>query len=96
MAISVDTLGSDALTKCATTAMSSKIIGSESDFFSKMAVDAMLAVRSSSPDGKVLCGCNPRGFNLFLDGVWNVMHCSCSIGCLNAQENGWACRRDIQ
>lgn len=33
--------------------MSSKIIGAESDFFSKMAVDAMQAIKTSGPDGKV-------------------------------------------
>ena len=53
LAISTDTLGKDALKKCATTSMSSKIIGAESDFFSTMAVDAMQAIKSSGPDGKV-------------------------------------------
>jgi len=53
LAVDVDSLGKDALINCAKTSMSSKIIGAESDFFSKMAVDAMLAVKSTSPAGVV-------------------------------------------
>ena len=53
LAIDTDTLGKDALTNCATTAMSSKIIGAESEFFSKMAVDAMQSIKSGGADGKV-------------------------------------------
>lgn len=53
LAIRVDTLGKDALINCAKTAMSSKIIGgADEDFFSKMAVDAMLAVKTTNSDGK--------------------------------------------
>lgn len=53
LAIKVDTLGKDALINCAKTAMSSKIIGgADEDFFSKMAVDAMLAVKTTTPEGK--------------------------------------------
>lgn len=33
--------------------MSSKIIGTSSDFFSNLAVDAVMSVKSESPDGKV-------------------------------------------
>lgn len=36
LAVDVDSLGKDALINCAKTSMSSKIIGAESDFFSKV------------------------------------------------------------
>lgn len=52
LAIRVDTVGKDALINCAKTAMSSKIIGADEDFFSKMAVDAMLAVKTTNAEGK--------------------------------------------
>jgi T-complex protein 1 subunit alpha len=53
LAIKVDTLGKEALINCAKTAMSSKIIGgADEDFFAKMAVDAMLAVKTTTPEGK--------------------------------------------
>ena len=41
MSIKVDTLGKDALTNAAKTSMSSKLLGSESDFFSEMVVSAI-------------------------------------------------------
>ena len=44
LAISVDKLGKDTLLNVAKTAMSSKIIGADSDFYAKLAVDAMLSV----------------------------------------------------
>lgn len=45
LSISCDELGREALINCAKTSMSSKLIGPESEFFSKLAVDAVLAVQ---------------------------------------------------
>lgn len=44
LAVDVDSLGKDALINCAKTSMSSKIIGAESDFFSKVG-SALAATR---------------------------------------------------
>ncbi|KAG0276561.1 T-complex protein 1 subunit alpha [Linnemannia exigua] len=54
MAIKVDTLGRDCLVNAAKTSMSSKIIGSHDELFSNMAVavDAMLAVKSTNSRGE--------------------------------------------
>ncbi|KAI5951345.1 cct1 [Candida jiufengensis] len=49
----VDTLGKQTLINIAKTSMSSKIIGSDSEFFSKLVVDAMLAVKTTNTKGEV-------------------------------------------
>lgn len=46
MSQGVDALGKDCLMNAARTSLNSKILGSNGDFFSAMAVDAMLAVRT--------------------------------------------------
>ena len=48
----VDSLGKDTIVNIAKTSMSSKIIGSDSDFFSQMVVDAMLAVKTTNGKGE--------------------------------------------
>jgi len=53
MAQKVETLGKESIINSARTSMSSKIIGSESDFFAKMAVDAVSAVKTINNKGKV-------------------------------------------
>lgn len=45
MTIGVDELGEDCIVNVAKTAMSSKLIGTDSDFFGKMVVDAVMAVK---------------------------------------------------
>ncbi|KAG1666239.1 hypothetical protein FOA52_011541 [Chlamydomonas sp. UWO 241] len=45
MSIKVEKLGKDALINCAKTAMSSKIVGSDEDFFSQLVVEAIQSVR---------------------------------------------------
>lgn len=52
LSMSVDSLGKDTLVNIAKTSMSSKIIGSDSEFFSKMVVDAMLAVKTTNNKGE--------------------------------------------
>ncbi|KAK9894240.1 T-complex protein 1 [Cystobasidium minutum MCA 4210] len=53
LSVKVDALARDALVNIAKTSMSSKIIGSDDDFFANMAVDAMLAVKTINPRGEV-------------------------------------------
>jgi len=50
--IKTDTLGKDALINAAKTSMSSKILGSEADFFAKIVVDAVSNVKIITPSGK--------------------------------------------
>ena len=50
MTYSVESLGEDCLINAAKTSMSSKLIGADSEFFSKMVVDAANAIKMS--DGK--------------------------------------------
>lgn len=47
ISIKVDTLSKDALMSIARTSMSSKLIGSDSEFFSNMVVDAILSVKTT-------------------------------------------------
>lgn len=46
LSMRVETLGKETLINCAKTAMSSKIVGAESDFFSQLVVDAVTAVKT--------------------------------------------------
>jgi len=49
LSIPVDSLGQETLINCAKTSMSSKIVGNDSEFFSKMVVEAISAVRREDP-----------------------------------------------
>lgn len=49
----IEALGKEAMVNIAKTSMSSKIIGSDSEFFSRMVVDAMLAVKTTNLTGEV-------------------------------------------
>lgn len=51
MSSSVESLGKETLVNIAKTSMSSKIIGSDSVFFSQMVVDAMIAVKTTNTRG---------------------------------------------
>ena len=46
MAIPTDSLGKDTMLNAAKTAMSSKIIGADSDFFARLVVDAVMAIKT--------------------------------------------------
>ncbi len=48
----VESLGKESLINVAKTSMSSKVIGSDDDFFAKLAVDAMLAVKTVNARGE--------------------------------------------
>ncbi|CCJ28619.1 unnamed protein product [Pneumocystis jirovecii] len=51
--VKVDHLGKDCLINVAKTSMSSKVIGSDSDFFANMTVDAILSVRTINARGEI-------------------------------------------
>jgi hypothetical protein len=51
MAIKTDKLGPDTLLAVAKTSMGSKIVGSEGNFFAKMVVEAILAVKTTDQVG---------------------------------------------
>ena len=53
LAVSVESLGRDSVLNAARTSMSSKIIGSDSDHFARLVVDAITAVKTTSEQGKV-------------------------------------------
>ena len=52
MTYTVESLGDECLINAAKTSMSSKLIGSDSEFFSKMVVDAANAIKMSDGKGK--------------------------------------------
>lgn len=52
LSVKVNTLGKESLLNVAKTSMSSKVIGSDDDFFAQLAVDAMLAVKTMNARGE--------------------------------------------
>jgi T-complex protein 1 subunit alpha len=52
MSLKVDQLGKDALMNAAKTSMSSKLLGSESDFFAEMVVNAIQNVKTVNQSGE--------------------------------------------
>lgn len=75
----VETLGKEALINCAKTAMSSKIVGAESEFFSQLVVDAVTSVKTE-PRGEVCRQCSLRltllSLHLLVQVVVLLMSCS--------------------
>ena len=61
----VETLGKETLINCAKTAMSSKIVGAESEFFSKLVVDAVTSVKTE-PKGQRVFFTSPCTSSLLL------------------------------
>jgi T-complex protein 1 subunit alpha len=53
LVVKADTLGKENLLNAARTSMSSKIIGTECDFFAKMCVEAVSNVRTERPNGRI-------------------------------------------
>lgn len=52
MVVQVDELGEEVLLNSAKTSMASKILGPESDFFARLAVDAVTSVKTTNSEGK--------------------------------------------